>query len=210
VRLKFEKLVRDRIPVKIRSHGERVETLNLHESELLDVLKAKLVEEALEVLSAKSAESLQEEMADVYEVLRALARSARRSPEQVQRAAARKRGKVGGFGKGIVLVETEDTPLITVKTENALFGQKQTNAAGASPRLAVAARRWPDAQHDKIIIPLIPSVPSRLRGPARVSLRHLGLSFNVTYKEKFVEIALEKNRPRVDSAQMTFPFDPIS
>lgn len=206
VRQKFEKLVRDRIPVQIRSHGERVETLNLHESELLDVLKAKLVEEALEVLSSKSPEQLQEEMADVYEVLRALARSARCSPEQVQRAAARKRSKVGGFGKGIVLVETEDTPLIAVKTEDGLFGLKQASTYSGSPRSAVAARRRPNAQHDKIIVPLIPSVPSRLRGPARVALRHLGLSFSISYTEKFVEIVLEKDRPRVDSAQMAFSF----
>ena len=49
LRRNFAKLVRDKIPVRIQTLGEKVVTINLPEGELLDVLKAKIVEEAMEV-----------------------------------------------------------------------------------------------------------------------------------------------------------------
>ncbi len=69
VRQKFQKLVRDRIPVQIRRRGEHAEVLKVPSDELLDVLKTKVVEESLEVLGTNSIDALRAEMADVYEVL---------------------------------------------------------------------------------------------------------------------------------------------
>jgi predicted house-cleaning noncanonical NTP pyrophosphatase (MazG superfamily) len=206
VRQKFQKLVRDRIPVQIRRAGEHAETFQLPSDELLDVLKTKLVEESLEVLGSSSLEMLKAEMADAYEVLRALCRAVRQPASALERDAAKKRRKVGGFGSGIVLVETEDTPLVAVHTDSELFVQSKLKVASSIPKSVVAAGRRPKTQHDRIIVPLIPAVPSRLRGPVRVQIRHLGLTLKVLYKEKTVEIMFDKASPYVDPAQLTFPF----
>lgn len=205
VRLKFEKLVRDRIPLHIQKHGERVQAVNIAPAELIDVLKAKALEESFEMLWASSSESLHEEMADVIEVLRALCRATGSSLQELQTRAARKRKKVGGFGKGIVLVETEETPLIQVRTQDQLF-ESPPNRVYDSRRAIVAAGRRPKTKHDRIIIPLIPSVPSRLRGPATIHLRQLALSFKVWYREKSIEIVLEREAKPVNTAQLSFDF----
>lgn len=179
VRSRFAKLVRDKIPVRIQTQGERVVAINLPERELLDVLKAKVVEEAMEVLSAPSAELLQEEMADVLEVLIALCRVGGGSLKRLERLAAKKRRKVGGFGKGLMLVQTEDLPLLEVRTGSGLFNVERIRQTRSSYQAIVAAGRRMKTRHDRIIIPLIPSVPDRLRGPSRIYFRNPDLEFEV-------------------------------
>ncbi len=204
---KFQKLVRDRIPVQIRRRGERAVTLRLPSEELLDVLKTKVVEESLEVLGSNSMEELRAEMADVYEVLRALCRAIKQSPKTLEEDAARKRRKLGGFGTGIVLVETEDTPLVAVRGDSELFEPNRSRPASPSPKSVVVAGRRPKAQHDRLIVPLIPAVPSRLRGPIYIHLRQLGLALKISYKEKTVEIVFEKDSRYVDPAQLDLPLE---
>jgi predicted house-cleaning noncanonical NTP pyrophosphatase (MazG superfamily) len=206
VRQKFQKLVRDRIPVQIRRRGERVETLKLPTDELMDVLKTKVVEEALEVLGATSVEALRAEMADVYEVLRALCRAIKQPMNRLEKDAARKRRKLGGFGTGIILVEAEDTPLVAVRADSELFGPTKTRVASTLPKSVVAAGRRPKTQHDRLIVPLIPAVPDRFRGPIRLQLRQLGLALKVSYGEKAVEIIFEKEGSYIDRAQLSIPF----
>lgn len=207
VRQKFQKLVRDRIPVQIRRGGESAETFSVPSDELLDVLKTKLVEEALEVLGASSIESVRAEMADVYEVLRALCRANRQPTSVLEQDAARKRRKVGGFGAGIMLVETEDTPLVAVRGDSDLFDRSKSKIARPVPKSVVAAGRRLKTQHDRIIVPLIPAAPSRLRGPARVHIRQLGLTARVSYGEKTVEVVFEREGPYIDPAQLKLPLE---
>jgi predicted house-cleaning noncanonical NTP pyrophosphatase (MazG superfamily) len=205
VRRKFVKLVRDKVPVRIQRQGEKVVVVNLPEGELLDVLKAKIVEEAMEVLSAASPETLQEEMADVLEVLIALCRIRGGSLKKLEKVAAKKRRSIGGFGKGMMLVETEETPLLEVQTGDGLFdtgGVKRTR----NHQAIVAAGRRPKTRRDRIIIPLVPSVPDRLRGPSRIYFRNPDLEFEVWYREKLVEVILIREGSRVSSDQLVFPF----
>jgi predicted house-cleaning noncanonical NTP pyrophosphatase (MazG superfamily) len=206
VRSRFAKLVRDKIPVRIQTQGEKVVAISLPEGELLDVLKAKVVEEAMEVLSASSVESLQEEMADVLEVLIALCRMGGSSLKKLERLAAKKRRKVGGFGKGLMLVQTEDLPLLEVRTGNGLFNVGSIRQARGSYQAIIAAGRRLKTRHDRIIIPLIPSVPNRLRGPRRIYFRNPDLEFEVWYREKSVEVILVGARSDF-STQLTLPFD---
>jgi predicted house-cleaning noncanonical NTP pyrophosphatase (MazG superfamily) len=206
VRHRFEKLVRDRIPVYIRGQGEHVETVNLPDSELIDVLKAKIVEEALEVLSARPGEALQEELADVLEVLRALCQATRKSMGNLERIAAKKRKRVGGFRKGIVLVETEETPLIDVRSDSKLFGRRASKSSLALKSVIAAGRR-PKTQRDRLVIPLVPPAPSRFRGASAIQFRQLGLTFRVFYKEKSVEVVIEKYVAPMNSAQLLLPFE---
>ena len=91
------KLVRDRIPEIIRAEGRepvtRVLTLNEYETEL----HAKLAEEAAELLVAPADDRL-EEMADVYEVLSAMAAHHGFTMRDVALTAADKLSARGGFG----------------------------------------------------------------------------------------------------------------
>jgi predicted house-cleaning noncanonical NTP pyrophosphatase (MazG superfamily) len=205
VRHKFAKLVRDKVPVRIQRQGEKALVVNLREGELLDVLRAKIVEEAMEVLSAASAEALQEEMADVLEVLIALCRIRGGSLKKLEKIAAKKRRSVGGFGKGMMLVETEETPLLEVQTGDGLFGTSGVKRTREHQAIVAAGRR-PKTRRDRIIIPLIPSVPDRLRGPSRIYFRNPDLEFEVWYREKSVEVILVRERSGVSSDQLTLPF----
>jgi len=182
-----------------------VETLKVPNDELLDVLKTKLVEEALEVLGTGSAEALRAEMADVYEVLRALCKANKMPITAVVEDASRKRKRLGGFGTGIVLLETEDNPLVAVRVDSDLFQKGKSRVARPVPKSVVAAGRRLKAQHDRVLVPLIPSVPSRMRGPIRIQIRHLNLTLTVSYKEKAVEITFEKEGPFVNPAQLALP-----
>lgn len=204
---KFAKLVRDKIPVRIQKQGEKVATIRLPESELLDVLKAKIVEEAMEVLSAPSTDSLKEEMADVLEVLISLSRLGGSSLKKLEKLAARKRQKAGGFGKGLMLVETEDVPLLEIRSKDGLFSTQGMKASRDSYSSIVAAGRRLKTRRDRIIIPLIPSVPNKLRGPSRIYFRNPDLEFEVWYREKTVEVILVGDRADT-SAQLTLPFGP--
>lgn len=206
VRRKFAKLVRDKIPVRIQTQGEKVLTISLPEGELLDVLKAKIVEEAMEVLSASSTDDLQEEMADVLEVLIALCRLGGSSLHELEGLAALKRRKVGGFGQGLMLVQTEEVPLLEIRSDSGLFNVQSVRASRDSYQAIVAAGRRLKTRRDRIIIPLIPSVPNRLRGPSRIFFRNPDLEFEVWYREKTVEVILVGDRTD-SSAQLVLPFD---
>ncbi|MBZ5701167.1 MAG: nucleoside triphosphate pyrophosphohydrolase [Acidobacteriia bacterium] len=206
LRRKFAKLVRDKIPVRIQTQGEKVLTINLPEGELLDVLKAKIVEEAMEVLSASSTDNLKEEMADVLEVLIALCRLEGSSLRNLERLAARKRRKVGGFGKGLMLVQTEELPLLEIRSGSGLFNTQSIKASRDSYQAIVAAGRRLKARRDRIIIPLIPSIPNRLRGPSRIYFRNPDVEFEVWYREKTVEVILVGDKADT-SSQLVLPFD---
>ena len=65
----MSKLVRDRIPDVIRESGREPEVTHVKGEMLRQALKDKLVEEALEL---KDAENIEEELADVLEVVDAI------------------------------------------------------------------------------------------------------------------------------------------
>jgi predicted house-cleaning noncanonical NTP pyrophosphatase (MazG superfamily) len=67
-----EKLIRDRVPQIIRAQGDEPVVRVADLGEYRELLGAKLVEEALEVVTADDAHA-QEELADVLEVVLALA-----------------------------------------------------------------------------------------------------------------------------------------
>lgn len=90
------KLVRDRIPEIIETDGRVPLCRTLNEEEYGAALLAKLREEVTELAGAEPADRLAE-AADVYEVLLALMAHAGHSPEDLVRAAERKRVERGGF-----------------------------------------------------------------------------------------------------------------
>jgi len=102
------KLVRDRIPEIIAANGDIPATRVLDRDEYREALMAKLGEEAEELRTAPEAERIGE-LADLQEVLNALARSYGFSPAEVTFAADRKHSDRGGFDGRIYLEST--TPL---------------------------------------------------------------------------------------------------
>jgi predicted house-cleaning noncanonical NTP pyrophosphatase (MazG superfamily) len=90
------KLVRDKIPDIIRASGTDPECRVLEPDEYLASLFAKLFEESEELRTAPAASQL-DELADVFEVLRALAAATNHSMAEVELASERKRVERGGF-----------------------------------------------------------------------------------------------------------------
>ena len=106
-RRSFDKLVRDDMPAQIADRGEVVVHSRLKRSEMRHALAAKLLEEAQELLAATDPDDVKSELADLLEVVRALADVTGVAWPEVETAATDKRARRGGFGAGAVLVGTE-------------------------------------------------------------------------------------------------------
>jgi predicted house-cleaning noncanonical NTP pyrophosphatase (MazG superfamily) len=104
--LVFRKLVRDKIPESIMNKGEQVTQIALHGENLLVALKAKLVEEAMEVADSTSTTEIVEELADVQEVIHAISKHLKITKANVESIRKEKREKRGAFDNATVLVKT--------------------------------------------------------------------------------------------------------
>jgi predicted house-cleaning noncanonical NTP pyrophosphatase (MazG superfamily) len=101
----YNKLVCDRIPDIITAQGHTPATRILDRAEHREALFAKLEEEAGELRTAADGGRL-EELADLQEVLNALAGSYGYTPSEVAFQAGAKRGLRGGFDGRIYLEYT--------------------------------------------------------------------------------------------------------
>ena len=99
--IRYNKLVRDRIPEIIESSGKRCVTEILSDEDYLRMLDAKLDEELTEYHKDQNIE----ELADLLEVLRATAIARGYSLEDLERVRKDKADKRGGFEKRILLKE---------------------------------------------------------------------------------------------------------
>jgi predicted house-cleaning noncanonical NTP pyrophosphatase (MazG superfamily) len=102
MRVGYGKLVRDRIPEIIESHGHRAGTHILDEDSYLPALLAKLGEEVHEAQQATT-DDLPTELADILEVLQALTAALGLTWEQLQELADGKRARRGGFQRRVFL-----------------------------------------------------------------------------------------------------------
>jgi predicted house-cleaning noncanonical NTP pyrophosphatase (MazG superfamily) len=100
--MKHNKLVRDRIPEIIAEHGERPVTRTLDAENFRRELKKKLQEEVAEFCASESPE----ELADILEVVYALASASGISQGQLDELRERKLHERGGFWQRVFLVET--------------------------------------------------------------------------------------------------------
>lgn len=97
----YNKLVRDRIPEIIAAAGKSCTTEILSEQDYLQMLDAKLDEELAEYHKDQNIE----ELADLLEVIRAVAVAREYTLEELERVRAEKAAKRGGFEKRILLKE---------------------------------------------------------------------------------------------------------
>ena len=99
----FNKLVRDRIPAIIEQAGERPITRILDDEEYLRCLEQKLDEETAEYHEGKNLE----ELADILEVVYALAEAGGHSKEELLSLYQKKHDARGGFADRIFLIAKE-------------------------------------------------------------------------------------------------------
>ena len=102
MQISYSKLVRDRIPEIIQADGHRAVTRVLDEDSYRAALLEKLVEEAHEARQAP-AEQLPGELADVLEVLQAIAEAHSLGWNHILETATRKRTERGAFENRIFL-----------------------------------------------------------------------------------------------------------
>ncbi|ADU94478.1 nucleoside triphosphate pyrophosphohydrolase [Geobacillus sp. Y412MC52] len=104
----YNKLVRDRIPTIIEQSGKTFTTRILDDEEYRKELQKKAFEELEEYVQAETDEAALEELADVLEIIHALAQCHGASIEQVEQIRAKKAEKRGGFREKIFLIEVHD------------------------------------------------------------------------------------------------------
>jgi predicted house-cleaning noncanonical NTP pyrophosphatase (MazG superfamily) len=96
---KLPKLVRDNIPDIIRADNREPVTRILSEDEYVGELEKKLQEEVTEYIIDKNIE----ELADILEVVYALASTLDATPEEVEMVRLNKKQKNGAFNNRILL-----------------------------------------------------------------------------------------------------------
>ncbi len=102
--IKYQKLVRDKIPEIIENDGKQCVCSILSDEDYLVLLDKKLSEELGEYLESKS----MEELADLLEVMKAVAKARGSSIEEIETIRKKKAEKRGGFEKKILLEEVRE------------------------------------------------------------------------------------------------------
>lgn len=98
----YNKLVRDRIPELLKQQGKTCETVVLSDREYNEKLKEKLKEEVEEFIKAKP-DKLASEIADVLEVLYALAEHKGISEAELDFTRQMKKKQRGSFSRKLLL-----------------------------------------------------------------------------------------------------------
>ncbi|MBC6972780.1 nucleoside triphosphate pyrophosphohydrolase [Bacillus sp. Xin] len=104
----YNKLVRDRIPEIIKHNGKAPTTRILNEKEYIEEIGKKIGEELTEYLEAETQEHKIEELADLLELINALAQHEGVTLEDVEKVRKQKAEQRGGFQERIFLVEVHD------------------------------------------------------------------------------------------------------
>jgi predicted house-cleaning noncanonical NTP pyrophosphatase (MazG superfamily) len=100
----YNKLVRDKIPAIIAADGKKLKTRILNDEEHLQALIKKLSEELIEFEEALSVE----ELADLQEIIHALANAIGSDKKELEKVRAKKAEKRGGFSEKIFLEAAEE------------------------------------------------------------------------------------------------------
>lgn len=100
----YNKLVRDKIPEIISASGKKANCRILDKNEYITELDRKLNEECAEYQTDKNIE----ELADILEVIYAIAEAREYSVAELERVRLEKSEKRGGFSQRIFLENVED------------------------------------------------------------------------------------------------------
>lgn len=105
----YNKLIRDNIPEIIKKNGANAKISVLDDDKFKVALKEKLVEEAKELLEAKTNEDILNELSDVLRLLESIALNNNTTITDVEKQKKKKKIERGGFDKKLFL-EYVDEP----------------------------------------------------------------------------------------------------
>jgi len=180
----FGKLVRDNIPRRIAQRGETDVTRKIPNELKKCFLISKLLEEALEVRYASNLAERKIELADLYEVVRALAQTDGLQMEEVIKSADEKRLKAGGFDEGLVLLQT------------GILGRSHANMQDADKQLAqVLARKLPDGSYE---LPFTFFGFMEIDQPRTLFFEDFGVRITLTLKNDRLHIRASRNAEQLD------------
>jgi predicted house-cleaning noncanonical NTP pyrophosphatase (MazG superfamily) len=199
----FGKLVRDLIPLRIRKGGERMYTIKLTGEDMIEVLKAKAVEEALELQSTTNVNDIKEELGDIWEVILSLAERISLPIGELNQMVELKRKERGGFREGILLIETSEVPLIDIDRSVYQATRQEEQSRLPLPNTGdgvatITSRRIPRYYQGKIAIPL---VPSDIRQSA-LKVEELGIVLKIRYEDKEIILSWGRETPHVPREQL--------
>ncbi|HDZ54562.1 MAG TPA: phosphoribosyl-ATP pyrophosphohydrolase [Candidatus Nealsonbacteria bacterium] len=108
-RIYYNKLIRDKIPEKIKKSGGDFKIKKLKVKEFEKELIKKVGEESDGLLAAKTKKKLISELADVLDVIQEIKRFKGITSQQIKRAQKESNKKKGGFKKRLFLFWSSDT-----------------------------------------------------------------------------------------------------
>ncbi|KAA6344190.1 hypothetical protein EZS27_008161 [termite gut metagenome] len=195
----FDKLVRDKIAINIEQKGEKTRTIKVDSKELLQFLKKKAIEEALEFFWENDNDAIIEELADIYEVIRSSCNIFGKSIEDVKAIADNKLKSKGGFESGIVLVDTTEESLISTIEPN-LFDNspiRRTKKFTQRSKIHFSNRtlQIPYIDKDKLLLKI-----------QEVSDILDFQSIEIIYTSKNIAMRFIKKEPYIDKAQLKIEF----
>ena len=102
---KFNKAIRDKIPEIIQKDGHTCNIQTLSDEKFIIEIEKKLSEEVTEYQNDKNPE----ELADILEVIYAIAQLKGISKEELEKIRIKKLQDKGGFEKNLFLIDTSET-----------------------------------------------------------------------------------------------------
>jgi predicted house-cleaning noncanonical NTP pyrophosphatase (MazG superfamily) len=179
----FGKLVRDKIPTRIAARQELEATKTVPRNTLKSFLVGKMLEEALEVREGETVQERRIELADVIEIVRALATLDGLSLEEIIAAADAKRDKLGGFESGKVLLRT------------GIGGPGQTTINFDLSSAQVLSR---EVGPDAVELPFTFFGFAEIDQPRTIKFSELGFSLEVTLKSDRLSLRLTREPQQLD------------
>ncbi len=105
--IRYNKLVRDRIPEIVKEAGWKPTLRTLKKSEFLGAVKKKFLEETGELMQSKDKKGIIDEIVDIQELLDVLAAEIKLTKPVLKKLQIAKRKKRGGFEKRLFLIKQE-------------------------------------------------------------------------------------------------------
>jgi predicted house-cleaning noncanonical NTP pyrophosphatase (MazG superfamily) len=103
----YNKLIRDRILEIIEETGEKPYSRILNKKEYIKEIKKKILEEAKELIQAKTKKEIINEITDIQELIDVLTVELGLTKSQLRKLQKEKNKKRGGFKKRLFLIKTE-------------------------------------------------------------------------------------------------------
>lgn len=117
-KIHYNKLIRDKIPEKIKQNGGGYSIKKLSQKAFIAELLKKVGEEASGLVSVKTKAELTSELADIIAVLDEIKKRMRISAKQIQKALKDNFQRKGGFNKKLFLLWSSDTGYETNERRN--------------------------------------------------------------------------------------------